>query len=301
MLCRAALALSKEVRKGFLFESLELLLGKLLLGFFGLFVPLLALAISLFPTVAVALVAVPITVSVAISIPAAAAATAPASVTVALSFPTPLLVSLAAALFSFGLAFCLKLLSGSPPGVSFGFAFLLGLFAFLFDLFALFPCNLAFLLFDGSLLLSQFLSDSFALSLFCQRLCVVVFVRLGSPLLLCRSLVFANIGAAQLSHAFLDGRPVDKLRNDLFGLLVHAGSLESAVNQGGGFASVEGKELAGVAFDFLFGHLEDGFRDLGFVIARCKLVPDLLANGVVSALLFEAVRQGFDGGSGRGW
>lgn len=268
LLCRVAFALSEEVRKGFLFESLELLLGKLLLGFLGLFVPLFALAISLFPTLAVALVAVPITVSVAISISAAAAAATAASVAVALPFPAPLLVSLAAALFSFGLAFCLQLLSGSPSGVSFGFAFLLGLFAFLFNLFALFPRNLAFLFFDGGLLLSQLLPNSFALSLLRQRLCVIVFVRLGSPLLLCRSLVFANVSAAQLPHAFLDGRPVDELCDDLLCLLVDAGALESTVNQCGSFASVEGKELAGVAFDFLFGHLEDGFRDLGLVILR---------------------------------
>ena len=100
--------------------------------------------------------------------------------------------------------------------------------------------------------------------------------------------------------------------------MVDTRSFQGAINQSSSLASVESEELLRVAFDFLLGDFEDGLGNLGFVIlSRCelrrnlpwvsretyaslKLIPDLLANGIVGAFLFEGMREGLDGRPCRG-
>lgn len=77
--------------------------------------------------------------------------------------------------------------------------------------------------------------------------------------------------------------------NDLFGLLVDAGSVQSTIDQGSRLAAVKREQLGRVAFDFFFGDLENGFGDLFLVLASFELLPDLFANGIVATLLLEAM------------
>lgn len=147
-------------------------------------------------------ISAPVAAPVPVRVPDAAAGSAPAAVfagTVLLSLAVPLF----ALFFALFLALSLCLFTRGAACVSFGFALLLGLFAFLLELLPLFPGNLAFGLLDGSFEPGKF----FALLLPClpsgEGVLVVFFVGLGAAgLLCCRGLV-SDVFAPDLPDALL--------------------------------------------------------------------------------------------------
>jgi hypothetical protein len=163
-------------------------------------------------------------------------------------------------------------------------------------------------------------TNPFPLSAARGRLGGVFLVRLGSanPFLLGR--LVADLCAAQFSDVRLDGAGVDQRADEFFGLLVDPAAVQGAVDEGGGFAALEGEELDGVALDFLLGDFEDGFGDLGFVVlwrglrlvamwkgageqvgthAGLELLPHLFPNRVVAAFLLKGVDEVLDSSASR--
>jgi hypothetical protein len=166
--------------------------------------------------------------------------------------------------------FLLSLFSRFAPRIALLPPFLLLLFAFL--LFQ--PFDLEFLLLDFSLLGRQLLLDPLTLGSSHFRLARVLLVRLSAACLFSSGLLIANLSPPDLADAFLDGFSIDELVDDLGGLVIYAGSLEGAVDQGGSLGSVEREQLVRVPLDFLLGNFEDRFRNLCLVVL-CK--PSQLA------------------------
>lgn len=126
--------------------------------------------------------------------------------------------------------------------------------------------NPPLLLLNRSFLLPELFSEALALGL--SRLGVggVLLVRFGPAHPLGLGSLVADVGAADLANACLDGAVVDQLPNDLFRFLVDAGPLQGTVDERRGLASVQGEKLPGVSLHFLLGDLEDGLRHLSFVV-----------------------------------
>lgn len=64
----------------------------------------------------------------------------------------------------------------------------------------------------------------------------------------------------------LEGVGIDQTLDHSLCLLVNFVSVEGAVDEGRCFASVEGKQLLGIALDFLLGYLEYLFNYLRFMV-----------------------------------
>lgn len=91
-------------------------------------------------------------------------------------------------------------------------------------------------------------------------------VRFGASNSFLFGCLLANFRSSGFTNVCLNRGIVDQLSDDIFCFVIDSGSLESAINQGSGFSSIEGKELVWVSFNLLFGDFENGFGDLCFVI-----------------------------------
>lgn len=252
-----------------------ILLGHLLLHLFRQNHLLLARAIAITVTITITVaapvsVSVPLTISISVTI----------SVTIALPFFLlsffAFLVPLLSLQVTLSLSLFALLLALSSALIPFFLAFEFGLFTLLFFSAALFLSDTPLFLFNSSFFLLQLLSYSVALGLLGCGVGGIFLVRLGSSFLLFVGDFLTDFGSPGFPNALLDCADINQFSDDFLGLVINSRSLQRAIDESCGLSTVQRQELMGIALDFLLSHLEDGLCNLSFVVAGCKLVPNLL-------------------------
>ena len=228
-----------------------------------LFWPLVAAIISRASAAVISVpvpVPVPILISVSIPIPiplpvpitimmAAVARSLPSfAVPAALSAPLSLLFAFAPALLALLLSLLVSLALLLAPGLPSLPLLLPALHLFLFADLAL---QLPLLL----LYLSQLLPDSLPLGSPGRRVGGVFLVRLASPLAFFLGGLVSELRSPQVAHVRFYSIRVDERFDDRLGILVQPAPLQSAIDESGGLASVQGQELGWVTLDLLLGYL----------------------------------------------
>lgn len=145
-------------------------------------------------------------------------------------------------------------LSLASPFVAFLFTLFLGQLSLLLLTFPFLARNAPLFVLNGLLLQAKFLSYPFPLRSSCIGIRRVVVVRLGPASLLGTGRFFAELDASNIANTLFNGSDINKFSDNVFCLLVNAGSLECSVDEGCCLAPVESEKLLWISFNFLLCH-----------------------------------------------